>query len=128
MSYFFEKKLNTSFEDAVEKVKAALHEEGLGVVSEMNMQHKMLHSLGKEMKPYIIFGACSPKHAWDVISKEPNIGTLLPCNVVVAEISNNEIRVSVVNPMVAMSSVGNPALAKMATEVTEKLMAFIEKL
>lgn len=128
MSYFFEKKLKMNFETALERVKSSLKVENFGIVSEMDMSKNLKHALGKEMKPYIVLGACSPEHAWEAVSKEPNIGVLLPCNVVVAEISSELIRVSVVNPMVAMSSVGNPALAKMATEVTEKLIAVIDRL
>lgn len=128
MSYFFEKKLNLSFEDALDRVKAALLEEGFGVVSQINMQEKMRVALKKEMKPYIILGACSPEHAWEAVNKDPNIGVLLPCNVVVSEISTDLIRVSVVNPMVAMSSVGSPDFELMAKDVTEKLLGVVNRL
>lgn len=116
------------FGKAVEHVKSILKETGFGVVSEIDMQGKLREKLGHQMGGYAILGACSPAHAREAIQHEPNIGVLLPCNVVVAEESNVSCRVAMVNPMIAMQGVGNANLNKMAGEVSALLDQVLERL
>lgn len=124
MKYYFEKKLNLSFLDSIERVKNVLKDNGLGVVSEIRMDENLNKLDSNDFKPYLILGACSPEHAKEALRHEENIGVLLPCNVVVAS-ENDGTRVAVVNPLVAMQGVQNPALEPMAKEITEKLKQFM---
>ncbi|MPM22836.1 hypothetical protein SDC9_69295 [bioreactor metagenome] len=121
MKYYNEVQTDKSFEEALTAVRNSLQNAGFRVVSEINMQQKLRDSLGHSMNGYMILGACSPKHALTAITHEPNIGVLLPCNIIVAENNDGTCRVAAVNPLVAMQSVGNNQLEAMATEVNSML-------
>jgi uncharacterized protein (DUF302 family) len=121
MAYYFSKTLQTSFNDAVEKVTAALLEEGFGVISEIDLHEKIKNKLGVDFKRYRILGACNPAYAYKALQAEDKAGIVLPCNVLVIEQGENEIEIAAVNPTVAMMAIGNNNLTEMATEVGEKL-------
>ena len=121
MSYFSEIITQKPFEEALESVRNALKESGFGIVSEINMQQKLMDALGQVTKKYMILGACSPHHALLAVTHEPNIGVLLPCNIVVAENNDGSSRIAAVNPMTAMQAVGNNQLGSMALEVSDML-------
>lgn len=129
MTYFFSAILeNTSFEDAITKTKAALKEEGFGVLSEINIKDTLKNKLDVDMDPYVILGACSPKHAYEAIKSEPNIGVFLPCNVIVKQIKNNTFEVSAVDPIASMGAVENKNLGQVAQDVENKLKKVIARL
>lgn len=129
MDYFFSALLeNTSFADAIDKTKAALKEEGFGVLSEINIKDTLKNKIDADIDAYTILGACSPKHAYQAIQTEPNIGVFLPCNVIVKQISDNKIEVSAVDPIASMGSVENKNLASVAQDVESKLKKVIASL
>jgi len=128
MAYYFSKTLQTSFNDAVEKVTAALLEEGFGVISEIDLHEKIKNKLGVDFKRYRILGACNPAYAYKALQAEDKAGIVLPCNVLVIEQGENEIEIAAVNPTVAMMAIGNNNLTEMATEVGEKLKNALAKL
>lgn len=129
MSYFFSAVLeNTTFEAAINKTKLALKEQGFGVLSEINIQETLKNKIDADIEPYVILGACSPKHAYEAIKSEPNIGVFLPCNVIVKKLENNTIEVSAVDPIASMGSVENKALGKVAHDVESKLKKMIASL
>lgn len=121
MSYYIAKIVDYNFEEAIEKTKEALKEVGFSVVTTIDIQTNLKNAIDKEMKPYMILGACNPHYASAVTEKEPRIGVLLPCNVVVRVDDSNQVEVVAVNTLVAMQSVNNPALESLAKEVNEKL-------
>jgi len=126
MNYYFSKKLeNVSFDKVIEKVTEALREEGFGVVSEIRMDEKLKEKLGVNFKKYIILGACNPSYAYIALQAEDKIGTMLPCNVIIQELSENHIEVAAVNPIASMMAIQNPALEGIAGEVTNKLQKVI---
>lgn len=128
MKYYFSKELNASFDEAKQKVLAALKQEGFGVISEIDIQQKLKEKLGESMKKYVILGACSPQHAFKALQIDPHLGVLLPCNVVVREVENNLIEVSAVNPLVSMNVVENDKLNEIADHVNNKLSWVIDNL
>lgn len=129
MDYFFSALLeNTSFADAIDKTKAALKEEGFGVLSEINIKDTLKNKIDADIDAYTILGACSPKHAYQAIQTEPNIGVFLPCNVIVKQISDNKIEISAVDPIASMGSVENKNLASVAQDVESKLKKVIASL
>jgi len=129
MTYFFSTILeNTTFEDAINKTKAALKEEGFGVLTEINIKNTLKNKLDVDIDPYIILGACSPKHAYEAIKSEPNIGVFLPCNVIVKQVENNSVEVAAVDPIASMGTVENNNLGEVAKDVENKLKNVIERL
>ncbi|WP_018477743.1 DUF302 domain-containing protein [Pontibacter roseus] len=128
MSYHLSKKINGSFEDATTKVKEALQQEGFGVISEIDLKEKFKEKLQVDFRNYKILGACNPKLAHQAIQQEPNIGVMLPCNVLLQEHENGEVEVTAVNPMETMAAVDNPNLSSLAEEVSQKLKTAINKL
>ncbi|MGB4401023.1 MAG: DUF302 domain-containing protein [Daejeonella sp.] len=121
MAYNLTKKVPYSFEESMNKTKAALANEGFGVISEIDLKEKFKEKLDVDFREYRILGACNPKLAYQAIEKESNIGVLLPCNVLVQQHDDGQVEISAVNPMETMSGVDNPALTSLAQEVTQKL-------
>jgi uncharacterized protein (DUF302 family) len=128
MSYYFEKKLNRSFDDTRTYVEEQLMKCGFGVVSEINLHEKFKAKLNVDFRRYKILGACSPKHAHKAISAEEHIGLMLPCNVVLQEINSDETKISVIDPIASMQAVQNPALESTATEIQSLLKEFVNSL
>lgn len=111
-----------SFDEIRTRIESALKLEGFGVLTEIDIQATMKNKLNKDYLPHLILGACNPVYADTVLTIDPNISTLLPCNVTIREIENGDIVVSTINPEAAMSSIGNPEIEKSAAEIQEKLM------
>jgi uncharacterized protein (DUF302 family) len=113
------------FVDAVERVRDALKENGFGVLCEIDVQATLKEKLGVEGEPYVILGACNPPLAHRALEAEPDLGVLLPCNVVVYE-RNGETHVSAVDAERMLSIVDNDELAPVAAEVRARLAAVVE--
>ena len=114
------------FADAVDRVRAELKQDGFGVLCEIDVQATLREKLGVQQEPYTILGACNPPLAHQALSAEPQLGTLLPCNVVVY-VRDGETHISAIDADRMLSVVGNEALAPIATEVRDKLAAVVER-
>ncbi len=128
MNYNFTKKVDYTFQEALEKTKEALKGEGFGVISEIDLKEKFKEKLDVDFREYMILGACNPALAHKAIAQEDKIGTMLPCNVLVQEHDGGKVEVTAINPMESMASIGNDNLAKIAKEVSEKLKTALDKL
>lgn len=126
MTYHFSKKISSSYQEALEKTKAALGNEGFGVISEIDLKEKFKEKLDVNFREYRILGACNPKLAYEAIGQEDKIGVMLPCNVLVQEHENGEVEITAINPMETMSSVQNTNLESIAREVSRKLKTVID--
>lgn len=126
MKYYFEKTLNCSFEEAVKRVTEELKKEGFGVLSEINIHEKLKEKLGVDFRKYRILGACNPAFAYKALQEEDKIGTMLPCNVIVQQISENQTEIAAVDPMASMQAVENENLGEIANEIKAKLEKVIE--
>ena len=115
-----------SFDDAVARVRAELEEEGFGVLCEIDVQATLREKLGVEEEPYLILGACNPPLAHQALSAEPDLGTLLPCNVVVY-VRDGETHVSAIDAERMLSIVGNEGLEPVAATVREKLASVVDR-
>ncbi len=124
-SYGFGRTLSLSVEDAVARVTEALKAEGFGVLTSIDVQATLKAKLGVEQEPYIILGACNPPLAHRAITADPNVGLMLPCNVVVRALPDVEhqprARVEIADPISMMTIVQNPDLTSVATEARAKL-------
>jgi len=128
MKYYISKKISADFDQAVLLVTESLKKEGFGVLTEINLQEKLKEKLNVDFRKYKILGACNPAYAYKAIQQEDKIGTMLPCNVVVQELGNNEIEVAAVDPVASMMAIENPDLAGIAGEIKEKLACAIASL
>ncbi|HEY5884963.1 MAG TPA: DUF302 domain-containing protein [Pyrinomonadaceae bacterium] len=126
-NYGFSKTIDVPFGEAVEKVRAALKEEGFGVLCEIDIKEKLKEKLGVDFRDYVILGACNPPLAYETLREEINIGLLLPCNVIVYEEDGRTV-VSAVDAATMLSVVGNPKLESTAKTVNEKLRSVIVSL
>ena len=125
MTYGFSKILNLPYAEVVEKTRAALKEEGFGVLCEIDIKEKLKEKLGVNFRNYVILGACNPPLAYETLQQEINIGLLLPCNVIVYEADGQTV-VSAVDAAKMLSVIGNPQLESTARTVNEKLRRVID--
>lgn len=128
MTYYFSKQLEMPFDQAVQHVTEALATKGFGVLSTIDVQATMKKKLNVEFRPYTILGACNPEFAHKALQSEDMIGTMLPCNVVVQEMSKGSVEVSAVDPVASMTAVKNPKLATIAGEVRDLLKQVVSGL
>lgn len=124
--YGYEKHLpNVTLEAARGRVTEALAAEGFGVLTEIDVQATLQKKLDVDFRPYVILGACNPRLAHLSLEAEPQIGLLLPCNVVVQELDDG-VMVSIVNPRLMFSLVQNPELEAVVGEADERLQRVLE--
>ena len=119
--YVFGKAVAMSFDDAVRRVTEELGKQGFGVLSDIDVQATLRKKIGQEIAPYRILGACNPQLASRAIGAEPQIGALLPCNVVVRQDAGGTVHVEAMDPQAVLKLVDNPAVPALAAEVRQKL-------
>ena len=127
----FSKTIELPYEEAVEKARVALKDEGFGVLCEIDLKEKLKEKLGVDFRKYVILGACNPPLAYKTLQQEINIGLLLPCNVIVYEADEpGKSVVAAIDAKEMLSTVGgnNETLDSIATEVNEKLKRVIAQL
>ncbi|OWY11610.1 hypothetical protein B6V73_19080 [Thioclava sp. JM3] len=126
MSYTIDKRLtNTTMEEADTRTREALKEQGFGVLTEIDVQGTMKKKLDEDMPGYMILGACNPKMAHQAIQLEPNVGAMLPCNVILRQ-DGSDILVCAIDPEASMTAIDNPQLKSVAGEVRDMLAKAIE--
>ena len=122
MNYYNSKNITGTTVTAIRsKVEDALKAEGFGVLTEIDIQEIMRKKLDKHYLPHLILGACNPVFADKVLSVDQHISLMLPCNVTIRQIENNEVEVAIINPLEAMKVIGNSIIENYANEVNEKL-------
>ena len=122
--------LHTSFDDAVERTRQALAEQGFGILTEIDMKATLKAKLGEDMENYLILGACNPPLAHRAVNVDRQIGLLLPCNVVVRAdpMTEDTVLVEAMDPQVLVDVTGEAELRPVADEVATKLRAAIDSL
>ena len=129
MDYYNSKKIKGTTVTAIRsKVEAALKAEGFGVLTEIDIQATMKKKLEKDYLPHLILGACNPVFADKVLSVDQHISLMLPCNVTIRELEDQEVEVAVINPLEAMKPIDNPSIEGYAREVSDKLDQALENI
>lgn len=120
--------LQTSYEQALIQVTAALKTEGFGVLTEIDVKTTLKQKLDVDFRPYKILGACNPPLAHQALTAAPEIGLLLPCNVTVAQLEDGRVQVSIIDPLAMMNMVDDPRLQPIAHEAHTRLRRVITAL
>ncbi|NIQ08946.1 MAG: DUF302 domain-containing protein [candidate division Zixibacteria bacterium] len=127
--YSYQTKLSMPYEKAIEKVTAALKEEGFGVMTEVNVKSTLNEKIGvDDFRKYIILGACNPSLAYQALQIQQDAGLLLPCNVIVYEEDADTSFVSILDPITILGVANNPELNSVAEEAQNRLRRVMESL
>lgn len=124
--YGFGARVALPYAEAVERAKTALKEQGFGVLTEIDVKQTLKEKRGVDVRPYVILGACNPELAERALAAEPDLGLLLPCNVVVYEEDGGSV-VAAMDPEPVLGLVQNPQLDQIAREVRQRLQVAIER-
>jgi uncharacterized protein (DUF302 family) len=125
--YGMQTKLDLPYDQAVEKVTAALKEQGFGVLTSIDVKQTMRIKLDKDFRRYVILGACNPPLAFQAFTDEPEVGLLLPCNVIVYEEGQGSV-VSILDPEKMMALAENSKLQPVAQQARTRLQQALENL
>lgn len=120
--------IDAGLDEAIERTTAALKEQGFGVLTRIDVHSTLKEKLDVEHRPYVILGACNPQLAHQGLEAEPELGLLLPCNVVVAQEDGGGCTVAAIDAGVMLGVVGNDALAPIASEAQERLQRALDAL
>lgn len=119
--YGFSIPFNGSYQEAIERVTEELSKEGFGILTQIDVKATLKKKLDVEKRPYIILGACNPSFANEALTAEPDIGLLLPCNVVVREEEDSSVTVAFMDPEAVLNLVSDASVHSLAGEVKKKL-------
>jgi uncharacterized protein (DUF302 family) len=128
MAYYFTKDIMGDMNSAVLRVTEELKKQGFGILTDIDVKATLKKKLDVDFREYRILGACNPAFAYKALTAEPDIGTMLPCNVVLQEMETGRIRVSAIDPVASMMAVNNKSLHAIASEVRSKLQRVIDSI
>ena len=128
MCYYFSTIQEVSFEEAVKRVTEELKKEGFGILTEIDVKEALKKKLNVDFRRYRILGACNPPFAYEALQTEDKIGTMLPCNVIVQEISDRKVEIAAIDPVASMQAIENPGLRDIAEQVRDKMKRVIDNL
>jgi uncharacterized protein (DUF302 family) len=109
-----------SFKDIDTRTRAALADNGFGVLTEIDVKATMKKKLDVDLQAYLILGACNPKMAYEAIGMEPRVGAMLPCNLILREVDGG-VEVSAIDPVASMQAIDNAGLTAVAGQVRDLL-------
>ena len=128
MAYTLNKETTGTFENVVKKVIEELKNEGFGIITEIDLKEKFKEKLNVDFRNYKILGACNPALAYKAVQMEPNIGVMLPCNILVQENQHGKVQIASINPLYSIGITGNEQLEHIASEVSEKLQMIMDRI
>lgn len=126
MGYAISRVTDLSYDACVERARKALEAQGFGILTTIDVKKTLKEKIDVDRGDYVILGACNPELANRTLEKEPDIGVLLPCNVVVYDTGEGTTTISAMNPEEVMDVVGNPEVTEIAREVRERLVRAVK--
>ncbi len=126
IDYGMRKTVGLSYDDAVARVRQTLQAQGFGVLTEIDIKEKLKEKLGVDFRRYVILGACNPPLAHRALQAEPEIGLLLPCNVIVYEKDDRSSVVAAFDPEVMLGIIDNAQLREIATDAKGRLRKAVD--
>jgi uncharacterized protein (DUF302 family) len=126
-SYAIGRSVPLAYEQAVARIRDTLQQQGFGVLTEIDVQATLKKKLDVDFKKYVILGACNPPLAYQGFQAEPDVGLLLPCNVVVYEEGPTQSRVAVLDPVAQLGISGRGDLEPLAREARSRLEAALRQ-
>ena len=124
--FTYTRTLDAPMDQAEDRVRAALSDEGFGVLTEIDIQATLKAKLDVDVAPYTILGACNPPAAHRALQAEPRIGAMLPCNVVLRDAGDGRTEVAAIDPVASMAAVENDALDEIAAEIRDRLRRAVD--
>lgn len=128
MEYYFEKQVDYTVEEAVEKVTEYLKPHGFGILTQIDVQKTLQEKIGAQVRPYRILGACNPNFANEAIGQEANVGLMLPCNIVIQANEIGGTTIAAINPDRTVKTIGNQQLDVLASRVKEVMQSMINNI
>lgn len=129
MSYTIDRVFQgVDFDKVVERTRAALMDQGFGVLTEIDVKQTMKKKIDADMDDYLILGACNPNMAYEAINIEARIGAMLPCNVIIRDIGDQQVEVSAIDPQASMQAVDNAQLQSVAGEVKTMMQTVVSNI
>lgn len=126
--YHFSRFVQASFDEAIAQVTEALREEGMGILTEINVQEAFKQKLDLDFRRYQILGACHPLVAYHMLETDDKAGVLYPCNVVVQEHADGRVEVSAIDPLIMFLMLHSPRAKEIALDASEKMQAVMARL
>lgn len=126
--YHFSKVVNVSFDEAIDQVTEALREEGLGILTEIDVQAAFKKKLDTDFRRYTILGACHPLVAYQMLQTDDKAGVFYPCNVVVQEHDDGRVEVSAIDPLMMFLMIHSPKAKEIALDASQKMQAAMDRL
>jgi len=127
MAYYFSRKIDVGFDEAVSRITEAMKNQGFGILTEIDVGATLKKKLDVDFRPYRILGACNPPFAYKALQAEDKIGTMLPCNVIVQATDEGVVEIAAIDPSASMTAVDNPALEEIARMIGEKLHTAVQE-
>jgi uncharacterized protein (DUF302 family) len=128
MGYYYAKKINIPYAQALELVNEKIEDVGFGVITEIDFKDKIKDKLGIDFRNYKILGACQPKFAYEAIKEDDRIGVMLPCNVVIQELDDQNTEVIVMNPSNVLAALNNKSIENLAKHVDLAMRNLIDSI
>jgi len=128
MPYYFNKIVDMSFDEAIEKANSELKKEGFGVLTEIDVSAALKKKIDVDFRKYRILGACNPHYAHQALLAEDKIGTMLPCNVIVQETEDGRVEIAAIDPIASMQAIENESLGQIATIIQSKIKHVIDNI
>lgn len=126
MAYYFNRKIDAGFDEAILRVTESLKKQGFGILTEIDVKSTLKKKLDVEFRNYRILGACNPPFAYNALQAEDKIGTMLPCNVIVQESTVGEVEIAAVDPLASMKAINNLSLREIAGTIGRKLQQAVK--